>query len=113
MLPQRQTVFALEHPQGWGNCQSAAMASLLDLPLDQVIDTASEEVRAKGFWQSVDDWLADRGLKIENIFEMDDPGYPEPIPSVAGRALAGRSGMRSSARMGSWSSTRIRPMTAF
>lgn len=73
MTPQRQTVFALEHPQGWGNCQSAAMASLLDLPLDQVIDTASEEVRAKGFWQSVDDWLADRGLKIENVFEMDDP----------------------------------------
>lgn len=72
MTPQRQTVFVATNPDGWGNCQSAAMASLLDLPLDQVIDTADAAVREAGFWHSVGKWLADRGLKIVNVFPEDD-----------------------------------------
>lgn len=72
MTPQRQTVFVATNPKGRGNCQSAAMASLLDLPLSEVIDTASDEVREKGFWQSISDWLADRGLKIVSMFPDDD-----------------------------------------
>lgn len=68
MTPQRQTIFVATNPKGRGNCQSAAMASLLDLPLEEVIDTASDECRDEGFWQSVGDWLAGRGLKIVHVF---------------------------------------------
>lgn len=68
MTPQRQTIFVATNPQGRGNCQSAAMASLLDLPLSEVIDTASDECRDKGFWNAVEDWLAARGLKLVHLF---------------------------------------------
>ncbi|MER9937422.1 hypothetical protein [Mesorhizobium sp. M0088] len=67
MIPQRQTIFVADNPKGRGNCQSAAMASVLGLPLDQVIDTASDEVRAGGFWEPIYAWLAERGLKIITV----------------------------------------------
>lgn len=72
MTPQRQTVFVATNPKRRGNCQSAAMASVLDLPLAEVIDTASDECRDAGFWQSVGDWLAGRGLKIVHLFPSEE-----------------------------------------
>jgi hypothetical protein len=72
MTPQRQTVFVATNPKGWGNCQSAAMASVLDLPLDEVIDTASDEVRAGGFWEPIYEWLAGRGLQIVSVQPGDE-----------------------------------------
>ena len=72
MIPQRQTIFVHSHPKGWGNCQSAAMASVLGLPLSEVIDTASDEVREKGFWPAIYEWLNDRGLKVITIGPKDD-----------------------------------------
>jgi hypothetical protein len=71
MTPQRQTVFVATNPQGRGNCQSAAMASVLDLPLAEVIDTASDEVRDGGFWKMIGLWLADRGLKMISVDPHD------------------------------------------
>lgn len=71
MTPVRQTIFVATNPKGRGNCQSAAMASILDLPLDQVIDTASDECRDGGFWKTIGDWLGDRGLKLVDV-EPDD-----------------------------------------
>lgn len=68
MTPTRQTIFVADNPHGRGNCQSAAIASILDLPLSEVIDTASDECRANGFWESIEDWLADRGLKTVWVF---------------------------------------------
>lgn len=68
MTPTRQTIFVADNPQGRGNCQSAAMASILDLPLSEVIDTASDECRAAGFWEAIARWLANRGLKIVRVF---------------------------------------------
>lgn len=72
MIPVRQTVFVADHPKGWGNCQSAALASVFDLPLDQVPDTASEEVRADHFWPPIYRWLADRGLKQISVPPGDE-----------------------------------------
>jgi hypothetical protein len=63
VIPVRQTIFVATNPKGRGNCQSAAMASLLELPLDQVIDTASDDCRDGGFWVTIAAWLAHRGLK--------------------------------------------------
>jgi len=70
VTPQRQTVFVADNPEGRGNCQSAVLASILDLPLDQVIDTAGDECRGAGFWPAIRRWLADRGLKMVSV----DPG---------------------------------------
>lgn len=72
MTPTRQTIFVKDHPKGRGNCQSAAMASVLDLPLNEVIDTTSDEVREAGFWPPIHDWLKVRGLKMVHV-EPDDP----------------------------------------
>ncbi|KPH79304.1 hypothetical protein [Bosea vaviloviae] len=72
MTPTRQTIFVADNPDGRGNCQSAVLASLLDLPLDQVIDTAGDEVRKQGFWKAIGLWLADRGLKIVQAQPGDD-----------------------------------------
>lgn len=83
MTPQRQTIFVATDERGRGNCQSAAMASLLDLPLDEVIDTASDEVRNGGFWASIDRWLADRGLKIESVYPEDDANRLKGQYSIA------------------------------
>jgi hypothetical protein len=72
MIPQRQTIFVAEHPKGYGNCQQAAMASILDLPLSDVIDTTSDEVRDNGFWPPIYEWLADRGLKMISVAPKDE-----------------------------------------
>lgn len=72
MTPTRQTIFVATNPKGRGNCQSAAMASILDLPLSEVIDTASDECRDGGFWRTINMWLAERGLKLESV-DPDDP----------------------------------------
>lgn len=76
MIPIRQTKFVATH--GAGNCQQAAMASLLELPLDDVIDTACPEMRARGFWESIRLWLADRGLKIVHVWP-DDEAFEERL----------------------------------
>lgn len=66
MNPQRQTIFVASHPKGRGNCLSAVLASILEMSIDEVIDTTSDAVRDNGFWKSIHDWLAERGLKIIN-----------------------------------------------
>jgi len=71
MTPVRQTIFVDTNPKKRGNCQSAAMASILDLPLDQVIDTASDECRDGGFWKTIGEWLASRGLKLVHMGPND------------------------------------------
>lgn len=67
------------------------MASILDLPLDQVIDTACPEMRAKGFWSEIYRWLATQGLKLKRV-DCDDPrligGYSIGVgPSPRGEFL--------------------------
>ena len=71
MTPVRQTIFVADHPKGYGNCQSACLASILDLPLSDVIDTTSDEVRDNGFWGPIYDWLADHGLKVVHVGQND------------------------------------------
>ena len=72
MTPTRQTIFTKDHPKGYGNCQQAALASILDLPLGEVIDTTSDEVRDNGFWPPIHNWLKARGLR--SVFVS--PGSP-------------------------------------
>ena len=72
MIPQRQTIFVADNPKGRGNCQSAVMASILELSIDEVIDTTSDAVRDNGFWEPIYDWLAERGLKMISVQPGDD-----------------------------------------
>jgi len=72
VIPVRQTIFVDTNPKKRGNCQSAAMASILELPLEQVLDTASDKVRTHGFWRSISDWLADHGFKLVHADPGDD-----------------------------------------
>lgn len=69
MIPVRQTVFV--HESGKGNCMSACIASILELPLNEVIDSSSDEVRKKGFWNPICDWLEDRNYYIKYKAEGD------------------------------------------
>lgn len=82
MTPIRQTEFVATNPKGRGNCQSAAMASILDLRLDEVIDTASDECREAGFWPAIEAWLAKRGLKFKHIFPGDDDAALKGVYSI-------------------------------
>ena len=66
MTPVRQTIFVADHPKGYGNCLSAAIASILDLPIGEVIDTTSDEVRDTGFWGPIYRWLAAHGWRVEH-----------------------------------------------
>lgn len=68
MIPVRQTIFVADHPKRRGNCMSACLASILELPLDQTIDTTTDEVReVVGYHESIRLWLADRGLKFHTV----------------------------------------------
>lgn len=73
MTPVRQTIFVADHPNGWGNCMSAAIASILDRPLSEVIDTTDPAVRDAGFWKSIYRWFNDQGLKLVDY----EPGAEE------------------------------------
>ncbi len=62
-----------------GNCMQAALATLLDLQIDDVPDFAAGELadtgpRLKAYWQRVDDFLAVRGLYRIGIPEQGLPG---------------------------------------
>lgn len=53
---------------------SACLASILELPLDEVIDTTSDEVRdVIGFHEAISLWLGDRGLKLEIVCPGEGP----------------------------------------
>lgn len=80
MIPVRQTKFV--DTDGMGNCQSACMASILELPLSEVLDTATKEVRDRGFWRSVNEWLAERNLRIESYYPNHMKELPKGIYSI-------------------------------
>lgn len=76
MIPIRQDKFVAPDGTGHGNCQSAAMASLLELPLADVIDTADLLERGVGFWGPIADWLMERGytMRFQSAHDEDiDP----------------------------------------
>lgn len=70
MTPVRQTIFVKDNPEGWGNCMSACLASILDRPLDKVINTCDPKVREKGFWPPIIDWLDNEGYSFEIVFDI-------------------------------------------
>lgn len=66
-----------------GNCQSACLASLLDLPISDVPNFAA--LGPAGYWDGMQDWLAGRGLYL---FETRPdpsriPGTPEDLHYIA------------------------------
>jgi hypothetical protein len=67
LIPVTQTKFwrPADHPEGrqHGNCQRAAMASLLEIGIDDMppFETA---IGAGTFWRSIYEWMSDQGLKL-------------------------------------------------
>jgi hypothetical protein len=76
MTPLDQTVFATDDPAGpVGNCLQAAIASLLDLPLDAVPHFVGDDVATGGemhWWTQWRRWCIDCGLTVCDAVE------PEP-----------------------------------
>lgn len=72
MTPVQQTIFGPER----GNCLQAAVASLFDLPLDDVPHFIDEGNR---WWIALQDWLRPRGLHCvyssASSIEIAQPGY--------------------------------------
>jgi hypothetical protein len=65
MIPVRQTKFVDTHPRRRGDCMSAAIASILELPLDEVLDTAEIEGGPAEQWSAIEFWLAERGYVLD------------------------------------------------
>jgi len=66
-----------------GNCMSACLASLLDLPVSEVPNFAA--LGPLGYWDGMQRWLAGRGLYL---FELKSapchtPGAPEDLNYIA------------------------------
>jgi hypothetical protein len=61
MKPVQQTTFAPRvEGASTGNCLAAAIASVLDLPLDAVPNFAA--IEGDAWWENLQRWLSDRGL---------------------------------------------------
>ncbi len=79
MIPVTQTKLyrSEDHPEGRqrGNCQRAAMASILEIGID---DMPPFELAATSsdFWEDIRIWLEERGLRLAMYDEEDPPkGY--------------------------------------
>jgi hypothetical protein len=83
VIPVDQTQFAITTDERAGNCMQAVLASLLELPLDDVPNFAAIESDEPGKWfLALDDWLHDRGLGIVVIY-FGGPDAPEgKLPSA-------------------------------
>lgn len=75
MIPIRQTLFVHTNPKGRGNCMSACIASILELPIDKVIDTTSDEIRSALDWaQCIEDWLEEHdNLEMMMVIDPESP----------------------------------------
>lgn len=76
MIPITQTKLYRpeDHPDGLqrGNCQRAAMASILEIDIE---DMPPFELApgACAFWEQIREWLAGRGLKLVTYDDEDPP----------------------------------------
>ena len=76
MIPVDQTIFASDEPgAARGNCFQAAVASVLNLPLDEVPHFCDG---ARGWERRFDAWLAERGLGQVEVKLDADAVYPVP-----------------------------------
>jgi hypothetical protein len=55
-----------------GDCFSACLASLLDLPIKEVPKFAAETETSRDFWKVIEKWLSDRNYKLLSIT------FPDP-----------------------------------
>lgn len=77
MKPVAQTKFSNKEGTAHGNCLQAVIASILELDIDEVIDT-SELCRRQAetgltniFWPSVEEWLLGRGYYLNMLINHD------------------------------------------
>ncbi|HWB38319.1 MAG TPA: hypothetical protein VHA75_20065 [Rugosimonospora sp.] len=79
MTPVVQTIFATGQPDSpIGNCLQAAIASLLDLPLDDVPHFVGDDVATDGelhWWTQWRRWCADRGLVVRDGVDLEPGEY--------------------------------------
>ena len=92
MKPVMQT--KLKPPRG--NCWAACVASVLELPLEDVPDVEFEQMDATPgapdvlrFWKVWREWLAERGLGLQCVGLSDEHPIPPGILIVTGRSPRG------------------------
>lgn len=75
MKPVMQNRFGLD-----GNCMSAALASLFELPLDGVPEVLPCEPGSERWREAMDEWLAERNLGIYECGAFDEDGTMASFP---------------------------------
>lgn len=60
MTPVHQNIFG----EGKGNCWAACIASILNLPIEEVPNFCGEPERNENWLTDTDKWLQERGLRI-------------------------------------------------
>lgn len=74
MTPVTQTILDTDDPARQGNCLQAAIASILDLPLDDVPHFVQQHEDGAGDWLDLTcAWLAERGLVLR-LTQTPRPG---------------------------------------
>lgn len=93
---QKQTKFFNPDLGGGGNCTEAALASVFNIPLEQMPtfhpgrDERNDPSAAKEFWDNFEDWLLGKGY----IAIMKDGNYcPECVYLASGPSSRGCSHM--------------------
>jgi hypothetical protein len=79
MIPVTQTITGEQ-----GNCFTACLASILELPIREVPNFAKLTNSDEEFFAMVDEWLATRGLKYSSI-----PIYNRAVPPVGYGTIEG------------------------
>ena len=77
MIPVDQTMFydaTLPDERQRGNCWSAVLASLLELPIEQVPNFVQiDEDGGPNWWEHTFDWLKERGHTLRMIAHGEEP----------------------------------------
>lgn len=94
MIPICQTIFPCEADQMRGNCFQACMASILELPLEDV----PHAMMHSDWMERVNIWLASRGLGMVMVNLNTEESYIHPLPAGMIVMIGGRT-MRHPSRL--------------
>lgn len=92
MKPVHQTTFRPSEGDGAGNCLAAALASVLELALDEVPNFSAIEGENREWFRAMEAWLRERGYGLGVWYLADNPAYytSEGVPLlVTGKSPRG------------------------
>lgn len=97
MIKVRQTKFTNQETGECGNCFQACLASLLEIPIDDIIDTghlaqqAQESSDNTIFWNGVEQWLESIGYELSLVTNHKEYLEQDPVGCNVHYILTGHS----------------------